>query len=365
MGVTMIIFVVVTAFFTIRGYMNGFLASLARTVSIIGGYIAAFLLAKPASQLATKHLPIDGVLAYLAGGTAEFFSVLILIRVIFWLSQLKQEEEEEEVLSSKSRMGGAIIGVFVGAFIGIILVYLWSIYADAKQRDTAIEVTEPQINHIAKIVISKTAGNILAVTNNNDSTVKMSEAFLAAPVQSVDRISRITNNPDLQELLNDRRTQHLMKQGDVGELMKIPAFNRLMDNDDMRKLMADSGFNINNDDQIRATAKKLTAGYQAFHLMKDDPRVQNIITDPEFQQQLQATNKLPLLFNPNLNVLADIIFIEGSENASLMSDEKQLSTTIDYVDEGGVVKHKNDGSTQVYRSKTKDGKTIYSDRPIN
>lgn len=358
MGVSVLIFTVITGFFAIRGYFNGFLRSCIKTGSFIAGYAAALLLAKPASVVLEKYLSLSGIMLHLAAGTAIFFAVMLIIRLVFWLMLGSKDDDE---LTMPSRLGGTVVGSLIGASIGILLVYTWSVYTDANNIDSANRKAEPVINHVAKIIVSKTAGSIMALTNTRDTTVKISEAFLANPVESADRISRISNNTDLQELLNNTRTQRLMRAGDIDSLMEIPAFDRLMKNEDMRALMKSSGFSVDNRTDLRATAKKLTAGYQAFQLAKNDPRVQNILTDPKFQAQLKAKNKLPLLFNPDFNILANIIFVEGVENVSAI--EKQTAN-IDYVDgAGAVMLDVEEGSTRVYRKTDENGSPIYSDRP--
>ncbi len=359
MGITMIIFSVTTIFFAVRGYLGGFLQSLARTVSILLAYIAAFFFAKPVSILVGEHTTLDGIPMYITAGTIVFFAVMGLVRFIFWVISRKKKEDE---ISTKSRLSGASIGALVGALIGLILVYTFSIYTDAKNRNLDAGI-EPSINKTAKTFVSKTAGTIMSLNNSSDTTVKMSEAFLSSPVENADRLSRVTSSPDLQELLNDTRSQHLMKAGDVDELMKVPAFKRLMNDPDMQQLMKNSGFSIDNNDEVRTTAKKLTAGYRSFQLVKDDPRVQNILSDPEFQEQLQSSNKLPLLFNPNLNTLAEIIFLETPENFDILEGN---TPKVKYIDDNSYQagSSSNNGATSVYRSTDKNGNVTYSDKPV-
>src|SRR5690606_10143227 len=183
---------------------------------------------------------------------------------------------------------------------------------------------QPTIDRVARQAVSKTAAGIMSLTTDNTNAIKMSEAFIAAPVESVDRINRVINNPDLQALLNDERSQRLMRNGDINSLMGVPEFNRLMNDDDMKKLLSDSGMDISQEDTAQQTARKIALGWQQIQLMQDDPRVQTIINDPAFQQQLQADNKLPLLMNPDLNTLAEIIFIEGPKKMAAAEADSNI-----------------------------------------
>ncbi|HEY7886191.1 MAG TPA: CvpA family protein [Cellvibrionaceae bacterium] len=364
MAISMIIFIAVTAFFAIRGFFNGFLRSLARTLSFLGAYAAAFFYGKEASELVSQYFNLEGIAAYITGGLIVFVVVMIAIRLLFMLI-IRLSPGDPHRISTTSRMAGLLIGAAVGAAIALLLVYTFGIYQDARKRQEPVSSTiEPQqpatIDRIARQAVSKTAAGIMSLTTDNTSAVKMSEAFIAAPVESVDRINRVVHNPDLQALLNDERSQRLMRNGDIDSLMGVPEFNRLMNDEDMKKLLSDSGMDISQQDTAQQTARKIALGWQQIQLMQDDPRVQTIINDPTFQQQLQADNKLPLLMNPDLNTLAEIIFIEGANK--MAAAEADSNIKIREYRQGDDVVVDEDGST-IYRWTDENGRVQYSDKP--
>ncbi len=361
MGISAIIFLVVTAFFAIRGFFNGFLRSLSRTLSFLGAYGAAFYFAKPASELVKQYLELDGIAAYITGGLIIFAAVMIIIRLIFWLI-IKLSPGDADRLSTGSRLAGLLIGGLVGAAIALLLVYTWGIYQDARQaRGTPAsqQQTTGAADKAARAFVSKTAAGIMSLTTDNTTTVKMSEAFIADPVASVDRINRVVQNPDLQALLADERSQRLMRAGDIDSLMQVPEFNRLMNDPDMKQLLSDSGMDIHREDTAQQTARKIALGWQQIQVMQSDPRVQAIINDPEFQQQLQADNKLPLLMNPKLNTLAEIIFVEGADKLEAVQEDAEIR--IKEIQRGDDAILEEEGT--IYRWVDENGQVQYSDKP--
>ncbi|UTF60177.1 CvpA family protein [Gilvimarinus sp. DA14] len=376
MAVTTIVFLAITAFFAVRGYFNGFWGSLSRSISFIGAYAAAFYFSKDAAALIKANTSIDGIAAYLAGGIALFILAMVALRLLFWLlSHMIPGGGDKPGVAS--RFGGLVIGGIIGGFIGLLLVYTLDVYSSAKdlkadrvQPDSAAPATTespaPQNNPVskaAKLTVSKSAGAIMALSGVSDNSVQLGEAFIADPVANVDRVNRVTNNPDLQKLLQDRRTQQLLKKGDVDELMKVPEFRRLMNDPDMKHLMAASGLDVDNKDSARETARKVSLGYQRVQLMKDDPRVQEIINDPEFKAQMQSDNKIALITNPKFNQLAEIIFVEGADNLSSL--EKDSQVRIREMQAGDDATVTEDDEDTIYQYTDEDGNVRYSDRPVN
>ncbi|MCP8898087.1 CvpA family protein [Gilvimarinus xylanilyticus] len=366
MATATIIFLVITGFFAIRGYFNGFWGSLSRSVSFIGAYGAAFYFSKDAAALVKAHTPLEGAVAYLAGSIGLFVLAMFGLRLIFWLLKQMMPGSNDKP-GTVSRVGGLLIGALIGGFIGLLLVYTLDIYTSAKElKADAIETPPPPANNAiskaAKLTVSKSAGALMALSGVSDNSIQLSEAFISDPVANMDRVNRVTQNPDLKKMLDDRRTQRLLRRGEIDELMQVPEFKRLIADPDMKYLMQASGMDINDKDSARETARKVSLGWQRIEVMKNDPRVQEIINDPEFQQQLNASNKLALLTNPKLNELAGIIFEEGSDNLATLEQDSQYR--IRTMESGEDATVNEDEAGTIYRYTDKNGNVRYSDRPV-
>lgn len=360
MGVSAVIFGIATAFFAIRGYFNGFWGSLARIVSLAGAYAATFYYSKDVAEQVKLHTPLDGIAAYIAGSLALFFAVLVAIRLVFWILVKLTPSQGEDAPGPLSRLGGAAVGALAGALVGLLLVYLFGVYDAAQnlKQNTPQQAATP-VDNAARALISKSAGGLVALSGKSDNAVRITESMVATPVESLDRVARVSNNPDMRQLIEDPRAQRLMQQGQVDELMRIPAFRRLMEDEDLRRLMQDAGMDIDNRNDARETAKKIAIGWQQYQIKKDDPRVKAILQDPEFQRQVQAENKLPLLMNPKVNQLAEIIFVEGTSTLGQVQADSEYR--IEDADESdGTV---DESGKTIYRHTDENGRTYYSDRP--
>lgn len=356
MGVSAIIFAIATAFFAIRGYFNGFWGSLARIVSLIGAYAATFFYSKDVAEQVKLYTSINGIVVYLAASVALFFAVVMIIRLLFWLLAKLGSSSSNATPRTLSRLGGAAIGAATGALIGLLLVYLFDVYQsaqDLKQDAHQPQQTATSIESAARTLVSKSAGGLLSLSGKSDSAAKLTEALIAAPTESLDRLTRVSHNPDLQQLIDDPNAQQLMQAGDIDGLVQIPAFNRLMQDDDLRQLMQSAGMDLDNRSDARATATTFANGWQQYQDKKDHPRVRAILQDPEFKRQLEADNKLPLLLNPKLNELTEIIFSQDGNNNQGEYRIKDASDP-EALDES---------NKTIYRHRDDNGNHSYSDRP--
>src|SRR5690606_14451287 len=97
--------------------------------------------------------------------------------------------------------------------------------------------------------------------------------------------------------------------------------------------------------------------------IKHDPRIIAIINDPEFQQQLNSSNKLPLMMNPKLNQLTQIIFSNETIPANGMLQYQDIDNdNAAKKDEGA--EHTEKSQNKIYRWTDKDGQVHYSDKPL-
>ena len=97
-----------------------------------------------------------------------------------------------------------------------------------------------------------------------------------------------------------------------------------------------------------ALAGQLTDIWGRMQRVKNDRRVQDILNDPEFQQNMQSGNPVALLTNSRLLELADIVF----------SDEAVASET---GGQGGSGIQAASKETKIYSWTDENGQTHFSD----
>lgn len=161
-----------------------------------------------------------------------------------------------------------------------------------------------------------------------------------------------------------------MTTGDTHALMRDPAFKALMNDPNVQALMTQS--DVDSSAGSQAAAEKMITAWNRVQTIKHDPRVIAIISDPEFQQQLNSPNKLQLMMNPKLNQLTEIIFSNEAipVNGMTRYQVRDVNTTnqANTATSNNIqpVQTEDDGKAPatIYRWTDENGQVHYSDKPV-
>ena len=392
MHLTTIVFFALLAFFTWRGYQKGFIGSITRILSWIVAYPAAIILTKPLAKLLMQHTSLDGLIVYFIAGSAIFLLVSFLVSAL--LNLLATLIPETNATQTGSKIGGASIGVLMGALVGLLVVYAIGLVLTPKaqpvQQEQAINslpiVDEENTNHTpatgvphirdldksndsfieasAKKLMGTAAATAVDLALDDKTTTQITKAFVENPQTMLTHVQEVANNGQMKDLMADENIQSILTTGDTHTLMRDPAFKELMNNPSMQALMSQS--DVTSEAGSQAAAEKMVQAWSRVQTIKHDPRVIAIISDPEFQQQLNSSNKLPLMMNPKLNQLTEIIFSSDTAPANGMGTYR-----VHDINETGAAPATNTSTnedskpaTTIYRWTDTDGQVHYSDKPV-
>jgi len=395
MHITTIIFFALLAFFTWRGYQKGFIGSITRVLGWIVAYPAAIVFTKPTAKLIMQHTALDGLLVYFIAGSAIFLLVSFLVSLL--LNLLAKLIPETDATQVGSRIGGASIGVLMGALVGLLVVYAIGLVLTPKvqpiQNEQTVDLSltdnnsdntnrapatgVPHVRDLAKSNDSfieasakKLMGNAAAtavdLALDDKTTTQITKAFVENPQSMLTHVQQVANDGQMKNLMADEKIQSILNTGDTRALMRDPAFKELMNNPSVQALMSQS--DVNSDAGSQAAAEKMVQAWNRVQTIKHDPRVIAIISDPEFQQQLNSSNKLPLMMNPKLNQLTEIIFssetmpANGMGNYQIQDINEAATNTVS-------TSNKDSGedakpATTIYRWTDENGQVHYSDKPV-
>jgi uncharacterized membrane protein required for colicin V production len=330
MNFATIVFGALVFFFVWRGYQKGFIGSITRIVSWLIAYPAAIYLTKPVAELIVKHSPLDGMIVYFIAGSAIFLIVSIGVGKLLTLFSATISDTTQ--IENSSKIGGAIVGCVVGGILGLLAVYAIdltqkpaavtsknttaeeSLYIPRNQNTTnnsdaaKTSGVDNFIDASAKKLVSNVAATAVDLTLHDATTTHLTRAFAENPQSMLGHIQQLSNDGQIQALLGDSDFQELLTKGDTNALMGNEGFQSLMNNADMQAILENVGDDKTGKTSQQLTAEKMVAAWGRTNDLKNDPRVITIVTDPEFQQQINSTNKLPLLTNPKLKMLTEIIF---------------------------------------------------------
>jgi len=395
MHITTIIFFALLAFFTWRGYQKGFIGSITRVLGWIVAYPAAIVFTKPTAKLIMQHTALDGLLVYFIAGSAIFLLVSFLVSLL--LNLLAKLIPETDATQVGSRIGGASIGVLMGALVGLLVVYAIGLVLTPKvqpiQNEQTVDLSltdnhsdntnrapatgVPHVRDLAKSNDSfieasakKLMGNAAAtavdLALDDKTTTQVTKAFVENPQSMLTHVQQVANDGQMKNLMADEKIQSILNTGDTRALMRDPAFKELMNNPSVQALMSQS--DVNSDAGSQAAAEKMVQAWNRVQTIKHDPRVIAIISDPEFQQQLNSSNKLPLMMNPKLNQLTEIIFSSETMPANGMGNYQIQDINAAATDTASTT-NKESGedskpATTIYRWTDDKGQVHYSDKPV-
>ncbi len=400
MHFTSIVFFALLAFFTWRGYQKGFIGSITRILGWIVAYPAAIVFTKPVAQLLMKHTSLDGLIVYFIAGSAIFLLVSLLVSLLLnLLSKLIPETDATQV---GSKIGGAGVGVLMGALVGLLVVYAIGLVLTPKVQPSPDEQVNnrsandnddtsdnnegaratgvPHLRDLdksndsfieasARKLMGSAAATAVDLALDDKTTTQITKAFVENPQSMLTHVQQVANDGQMKNLMSDEKIQSILTTGDTNALMRDPGFQDLMDNPSVQALLSQS--DVKSEAGAQAAAEKMVDAWNRVQTIKHDPRVIAIISDPEFQQQLNSANKLPLMMNPKLNQLTEIIFNSETIPANGMGQYQvqDISDAGANATSNNSMKQNASGeddkpATTIYRWTDENGQVHFSDKPV-
>ncbi len=409
---TTIIFIAILAFFTWRGYQKGFVGAISRVLSFVVAYPAAIFLTKPFANILRAYTGLDGLILFLVAGCTIFLVASLLVTLI--LNSLARLAPSNSITETGSKIGGVVFGAIIGGVFGLIAVYLIdlvvkpaaSVIANQPQtksssspsdaeaesiRNYVVEGGEPInqsvsdskesfIDSAAKKLVSTAASTAVGIITSDKGSSQLTKTLTKDPQAMLNHVQNMTNNGQVTKLLSDPEFQAELNHGNVESLMQNKDFQQLLKNPDMQAII--SSEDSSDKSAEHAAAEKMIQAWQKVVTLKNDPRVLDIMNDPAFQAQLNSPNKLPLLMNPKMRQLSEIIFSGDSASEIAMpakqapaGQKTKVHYTLEDISEGTGQKAKEESlsdthkreeqpEVKIYRWTDENGKVHYSDKPI-
>jgi hypothetical protein len=315
MDVSLVLFIVVVAFFAYRGYQIGLLRSLSRIFSLLAGYSASILFTEQVFALLTSQFQLQGMVSFFAAALGLFIAAGIAVSIVFRL--IRELIPASETPSTASSCGGLVTGLMVGAIVAISAVWAFTFVRDFRSSpalDALVPTEQSKIETMANRIAGKAVTTAMSLGSVNPEVATLSAAIIETPAEISLHAQQLIRSGDLQALLADPRNQSVLDSGDVKALQQLPAFQQLVNNPDFLALakaagmLSDDGADNRPAETILAT--RMIEIWERMQRVKNDARVQEILNDPQFQQKVQSGNPLDLLTSPRLLELANIIFAD-------------------------------------------------------
>ena len=325
---SLVIFIALILFFGWRGYKNGLRKMLARLLSLAAGYAASIFYSAAVAHWLETQTSLQGIVAFVCAALLLFFGAGIIVSLLFL--GLQKLWPAAESPAAVSRYGGASIGVFLGLVVALAVVWGYAFVRDVHFPDKTATASPAQNSRVETLVnqaASKALGSAMALASVQPEFARLSTALIESPAEVTAHARRLGESEDIRELLQDPANQAVLDSGDLVAVRQLPAFQALARNPDLLALAASAGLldetSAGNEAVEAVLAEKLTDTWGRVQRVKNDARVQEILSDPEFVHKIQSGNPVDMLSNSQLLELADIIFsdtapqqIPGAEPAN-------------------------------------------------
>ena len=357
----LIIFILILAYFAYRGFKKGLLKSLSRVLSLVAGYVAAILYAGTVSKLVESNTPLEGITAFVAASMMLFIVAGIAVNLLFRIIGSLMPEEHSQ--SKGSSFGGTAVGLAVGLVVAVSVVWGFAFVRDMKSEPelaTAVQAPKSAIETFASSAASQVVSTAMNLGKARPEVVSLSTALIESPGEIAQQAQRLANSDDINALLSDPENQAVINSNDLDALQALPAFKQLVKNPDLLALTKSAGMVDKTGNTAAAEAElasQITDIWGRMQHVKNDVRVQEILSDPEFQQKIQSGNPIDMLSNAKLLELADIIF--DDESSPTINKTNQVQA------EQPLTKQAEKKGTLIYSWTDKNGKKHYSDKQAN
>ena len=359
MELSLIIFLGIVAVSAYRGYRSGTPAIVGRLFSVALGYAAAILFTDSVAGLIQQSTPIKGLLSFFAAGTLLFVIASLVFSSIFKLA-ISGILGKQASPSQASAIGGGMLGATLGCFIGILAIWFFTTFHSLLLVKAGNEVKEPGAFQQKVLQISEGAMEGIAEQGFADSDLATGTAkLLSNPAKNIKHYTSLAKNGELKRFFQNPQVRNALDSRNAAALLNNSAFKSLATNKDFKALV--DMLNLDADpikrDQLLAT--KVTKMWAQINRVQDNPRFQQITSDPFIRRSLQSGSLLDLLNNQDIAELINII--SSTDVGEIKYDPNMTSSKQD----DGLnpnVEEPEVKSQQVYRWVDEKGKVHYSDR---
>lgn len=306
MQVSIFVFAFIVLVFAFRGYKSGVVIVLSRLLGLPLAYLLAWLLAKPVGQSIQSSGLVDGLLAYLLGGSIVFFATYLIVTLSFSFVH-KNFVKTDDSISDASAISGALLGGFVGIFIGLLAVWLSNnvktIIAAKVGKPSPPTRFEKTINEVAASAISR-----IAIDKNETPNLESLPAVLLAnPSENIILMQNISEKGLIQNLLQDNQVKKILDSGSPGALVHTQQFKRLVNDPDLQALAEKMNFSAESGELEKQLAIQLTKTWSQVRAIQTDPQFLQITNDPEVRQLINSKNVFKIINSSKIEQLMSVV----------------------------------------------------------
>jgi uncharacterized membrane protein required for colicin V production len=296
-------------YMTAMGAWRGALVSSLRMLSLIGAYIASFVLATPLAEPIAGALGAPKLVGMCIAGVTVFFAVLALLRVISALVRRAQKHRDvDQPRTARDRTAGALFGAVQGAFLVLLLGVLTGWVEAGRKTGALAELPDPgghTVTAAAQKVIETAADTMLS---ENNAAGRAAARLAARPDRAIEDAHKLMENPVVRSLQRDPLFWSYVETGAIDRALNTETFLAFSGDPELRQGLA--GFGLVSDEdardpesfrrQMKPVLEEIGPRVRA---LRNDPALRELANDPATSEALRQGNTLALLGDPRFRSL--------------------------------------------------------------
>lgn len=229
-----------------KGYKNGFMLSIIGFTVFIAAYYLSYILAEPVGKIIYAVTGLYRFIAVPIGGFVVFFLVNLIgvIPTIFYKRAMRTEIKSDDGKSTYlykpsffSRFSGMCLMLPIALFM-VSFVY-WADRVLNPKNSTEIK---RMVSFPAKSAVE--SGLECALSDDDPKCFdpeKLSK-LISNPIETSDKINAVINDPDIKELIKDKRFIDAIRTANKEKIYNNKNFSWLLADDDAMKKLHEIGF---------------------------------------------------------------------------------------------------------------------------
>lgn len=278
------------------GYRKGFWKSFAALASLLGAYWFSIVAARPVAHWAAAKLGYEEQspwLVWAISAAVLFILAGFILRFIIALFA----KALPRLPSALNRAGGATLGFANGVLIAVGAIWSLAFLQETLAYKAGVSDPAqvwggraPQVVLWSRALMSRAAGFAYDSSELNDTTVALTEAFLASPTGFVDDLKRSAASSEFRDLVQNKEVATLVRERDIEGVLNSPSFQEFIAVPETQELARKLSGNERFDE--REFANTVVDIWAQVDHLQNQPEFQELMHDEEIRNYLNGQVQL-------------------------------------------------------------------------
>lgn len=349
---SLIVFIAIVLSFAFSGYKAGVFSIASRVISLPTAYIITLFFTKDVGQWLQTHTELEGLMAYIVGGSTLFIISSATISLIFSTFQKLFINKDIEN-SPLSAITGALLNAAIGVFFGFLIIWftgtLQTIYFNKNNKTAKVSNFSATVQNIASKTISSVSNKLTEKNIISETTA----VLLANPAENIERVSQISKSGTVNKLFTSHDSMTALESLSPSALRRSESFQNFVNDKNFIELAKEMNFSSDVNEMQKEVAVQVTTLWAKIEKVKNNPNFIELIKDSEIKNMIESKNVYQMMNSTKIENLINIITSVEIE-------------PIEYVEEK-IQSEKEEATkpkeVKIYRWVDEKGKVHFSDKP--